>query len=223
MADQASWADGIVTISSAYGTGGRAIASAVADRLRLPLVDRAIPAGVAQSLAIPVEAAIARDERRPSRVERMIMAMAAGGSGFGVSPLPPSEGLAFEEDSFQAQTERVILDQADSGQGGVVLGRAGAIVLAHHPRTILRARLTGPPDARVAALVSRGGLDISSAMKLVEDHDGAIRDYVRHAYKADIADPALYHLVIDATALPFETIVDLIVTAAQARSQTPPE
>ena len=218
MPGQAPWADRIVTISAAYGTRGTAIASAVADRLGLPFVDRAIPAGVARSLAVPLENAIARDEHRASLLDRIIMAVAEGGSAFVVTPQPPPEGLGYDEKTFQVQTERVILEQADSGKGGVVLGRAGTIVLARHPKTVLRVRLTGPADARAAGLVDRGGFDERTAAKLVDEHDRAIHDYVRHFYKADLEDPTLYHLVIDATALPFDACVEILITAVHARS-----
>jgi cytidylate kinase len=40
---------------------------------------------------------------------------------------------------------------------------------------------------------------------------------VRHFYRCDPAGAGNYHLVIDSTALPLETVVDLIVTAARAR------
>jgi cytidylate kinase len=215
---QDSWADRIVTISAAYGTGGTAIASAVAARLGLPFVDRAIPAGVARSLALPLEAAIARDEHRASLIDRIIMAVAEGGSAFAVSPLPPPQGIGYDEKTFQVQTERVILDQADSGRGGVVLGRAGAIVLAQHHKVALRVRLRGPDHARVAALVDRGGFDEQTATELVQQHDRAIHDYIRHFYKADLDDPSLYHMVIDATAFAFDSCVEIIVSAVQARS-----
>jgi cytidylate kinase len=214
----APWADRVVTISAAYGTRGTATASAVADLLDLPFVDRAIPAGVARSLAVPLAEAVARDQHRASLIDRIIMSMASGGSAFGISPVPPTEGFGYDEKTFQAHTEGVIRDVADSGRGGVVLGRAAAIVLAHHPKTILRVRLKGAAEARAAGLVARSGMEETAAAKLVEDNDRAIEDYMRHFYKKDPEDPALYHLVIDATALPFDACVELITTAVRACS-----
>ena len=146
------------------------------------------------------------------------MAVAEGGSAFAVSPLRPPQGFGYDEKTFQVQTERVILDQANSGIGGVVLGRAGAIVLARHPKVVPRVRLRGPVGARVAGLVARAGFDAPTAAKVVEQHDRAIHDYIRHFYKTDLDDPALYHMVIDATSFPFDSCVEIIVTAVQARS-----
>ncbi len=220
LSEPAPWADRIVTISASYGARGTAIASAVADRLGLPFLDRAIPAGVARSLAVPLEASIAHDEHRASVVDRIIMAVAEGGSAFAVTPTAPPGWLGSDERTFKVQTERVILDQADSGKGGVVLGRAGTIVLARHPKTVLRVRLTGPADTRAAGLVARGGFDMPTAAKLVEENDRAIHDYIRHFYKADLDDPALYHMMIDATSLPFDTCIEIVTAAARARAES---
>ena len=40
---------------------------------------------------------------------------------------------------------------------------------------------------------------------------------MRHFYRCDARDAALYHLVIDSTAIPLGACADLIVEAAQAR------
>ena len=40
---------------------------------------------------------------------------------------------------------------------------------------------------------------------------------MRRCYRVDPASPRLYHLVVDSTALPLQTVVDLVVDAARAR------
>ena len=40
--------------------------------------------------------------------------------------------------------------------------------------------------------------------------------YVRRLYRCDPADASLYHLVIDSTAIPLDTVTELILTAARA-------
>ena len=41
---------------------------------------------------------------------------------------------------------------------------------------------------------------------------------MKHFYKCDARDASPYHLVLDSTALEFDTCADLIVTAARART-----
>jgi cytidylate kinase len=49
--------------------------------------------------------------------------------------------------------------------------------------------------------------------------DKARTAYVRRLYRADPADPALYHLVIDSTAMPLDAVTELIVAAARAHAE----
>jgi len=99
----------------------------------------------------------------------------------------------------------------------VILGRAGAVVLRDHPDA-LHVRLTGPRDARIEQGMLLEGVDRATAERHVEETDRAREAYVRHFYRVDARDPALYHLVIDSTALPLSACADLIVEAAEARS-----
>ena len=52
---------GTVTVAATYGAGGSVIAPAVARRLELPFIDRAIPVALAEELHEPLDAAFAGD------------------------------------------------------------------------------------------------------------------------------------------------------------------
>jgi cytidylate kinase len=54
------------------------------------------------------------------------------------------------------------------------------------------------------------------AERLLDDNDRARTAYVKHFYRRDPADPALYDLVIDSTRLAAAACTDIIVTAAHA-------
>jgi cytidylate kinase len=117
--------------------------------------------------------------------------------------------------AYRVQTERVLGEVAE-GDGGVVLGRAAAVVLAERPDA-LHVRLDGPRDRRLAAAVARAGRPREEVRREMEAADRGREAYVRHFYRCDPADPRHYHLVVDSTAFPVETVVALIVTAARAR------
>ena len=46
---------------------------------------------------------------------------------------------------------------------------------------------------------------------------------MRRLYRCDPADASLYHLVIDSTAIPLDTVIELIVPAARAHEASVPE
>ena len=118
--------------------------------------------------------------------------------------------MCWPED-YRRETERIIVEHAARGE--VVLGRGGALVLRDRPGA-LHVRLDGPQEGRIEQAMRLGGLERADADRMRRESDRAREAYVRHFYSADARDPALYHLVIDSTAISLETVVELIVTAA---------
>jgi cytidylate kinase len=120
-----------------------------------------------------------------------------------------------DERSFRQQTEHVLQEIAD-GAGGVVLGRAGALVLRDRPDA-LHVRLDGPRERRLADAVARSGRPVDDVRRDLEAVDRGREAYVRHFYRTDPTLCRHYHLMIDSTALPLDAVVDLVVLAAHAR------
>jgi hypothetical protein len=203
---------GVVTISAAYGAAGAEVAPAVAERLGLPFHDRAIPAQVAGRLGVPVAEAEANDETVVRGLWRLVASL--GTMPDPVGGVLPTSALP-DERAYREQTERV-LAEITSGAGGVVLGRAAAMVLRDRP-DVLHVRLDGPPDRRLAAAVQRSDRSAEEVRREMVATDRAREAYVRHFYRCDPASARHYHLVLDGTALPVQTVVDLVVTAARAR------
>jgi cytidylate kinase len=201
----------VVTISAPYGAGGSIIGPAVARRLGVPFIDRAIPVSVASSLSIPLERALAHDQRRGSLLQRLLQGMALAGSAY---PEVPSIDANTTEEGFREESERAM--RKLTSDGGVILGRAGAVVLADLVG-VLHVRLDGPEEARINAAMAAGGIDRKTATARLQETDKAREDYARHFYKVAPRDPKLYHLVIDSTALPNDTCVEIIASAAEAR------
>jgi len=206
---------GVVTVSATFGAAGSVIGPAVAERLGTPFVDRAIPYTVAADIGCTLEEALAHDDRTEHGLGRILSSAARlpNVTLGGMDSYLPERGVVPEEE-FLLRTEKVIKEIADHG-GGVILGRASQLVLAGHP-TALHVRLDGPRKRRLANI--RASLDLSAqdAERLLDDNDRARNAYVRHFYRADPADPALYDLVIDSTRLAAAACADIIVTAAHA-------
>ena len=195
----------VVTISASYGAGGSWIGPQVAERLGWRFVDRAIPVQVAERLSVPVEHAHVHDEAAAPRFTRLL------------ARLPNTSGAVVPEattDAFCRETERLLIEAADGGDV-VVLGRAAAIVLRDRAGA-LHVRLDGPEEARVSQAIEVEEIDEDEARRRQRDSDRARIDYVKHFYRADPREASHYHLVLDSTALPLSTCVDLIVAAARA-------
>src|ERR1041385_2601476 len=102
---------GTVTIAATYGAGGSVVAPAVAERLGVPLIDRAIPLALAHELDAPLGRALADDEHPdPGPVARILLrAMDMSGLFVGI-PVPPGE---LGGDDRVAVTEELLRRAAD--------------------------------------------------------------------------------------------------------------
>lgn len=205
---------GTVTIAATYGAGGSVVGPAVAERLGLPFVERAIPPSLAAELDEPLQVALADDVHHAGAVDRLLTrALAYTGLFVGVPTSPEAMGAQHDV----AATESLLRRMAD-GRGAVILGRAGVFVLKDHQRT-LHVRLDGPVEARVRAAMRHEDLDYEAAAATQRRTDRARRAYVEHFYPYAGAweDPRHYHLVLDSTAISLDVCVELIALAARDR------
>ncbi|WP_084285505.1 AAA family ATPase [Solirubrobacter soli] len=198
----------LVTISAAYGAGGSRIGPAVAQLLGVEFLDRAIPTRVAERLKVPLDDALAHDESLGDAIGRLVSTFAL---------LPELAGAMAQAgylagEDYRRETERLIKEH--SRDGAVILGRAGAVILREDPEAV-HVRLDGPVERRVAQAMRLEGLSQPDAERLRKEGDRAREAYVRHFYNCDAKNPALYHLVVDSTKLPPETVVEIIVAAAR--------
>lgn len=205
----------VVALSASYGAAGSVIGPELADRLGVPFLDRAIPIRVAAQLDVSVDDADVHDWKGGEGFLDRLLRGFAGADVGAPAPLPAE---TFSAEDFRRATEEVLLRQSETGQG-VILGRAAVIVLRADPG-VLRVRLDGPVEARVRQAVSLGASDEQTALDALRRLDRTHADYARRFYGADIADPSLYHLVLDSTAIPLEHCVELIAAAARATTGT---
>jgi hypothetical protein len=134
---------GTITIAATYGAGGSIIGPAVAERLHLPFVDRAIPTAVVAQIHKPLVSALADDSIASSRVGRLFdSALSYTGLFAGV----PFDSEQMGVEPHVAKTEVAIKALADAG-GAVILGRAGVFVLKQRS-DVFHVRLDGEVEAR---------------------------------------------------------------------------
>jgi cytidylate kinase len=197
----------LVTVSASYGAGGSQVAPELAQRLDVPFVDRLIHADVAAGLA---GATPGDDVASSHLLARLLMHLAPIGEAYGGAA--PTETAS--DRTVGDVTERAVFERADSGRG-VILGRAGAVVLRADPRA-LHVRLDGPREARLQQAMRLQGIDRDTAEQRMKETDRSRYAYVRRLRRADARDPKLYHLIIDSTAVDLETCVEFVARAAEA-------
>ena len=201
-----------MTLPSSYGARGNTVDRALAGRLQLPFIDRAIQAAAAaRQLGKPEDVAESLDEDIPGRWQRIAARFANLGTPVG--PVLPAD-IPLTPEQFRSVTEAQLQHIADT-TGAVVLGRAGMVALGGRP-SVLCVRLDGTVEARIAQVMAHG-IEEASARQGQRDVDSAREAYARVFFNARQGDPRLYHLMLDSTVLSAEACTDIIVRAAQDR------
>jgi cytidylate kinase len=203
----------LITVSAAYGAGGSVVAPALADRLGVPFLQRVTTSEGHVAEPGPCDEQLSMEEAKTTPVHRLLahftQAMPAG-----PTQSPPS--THHQDEHLRGHGEAGIHRLLASGGGAVILGRAAAVVLGKDRG--FHVRLDGPAERRVVQGAVVEGISEEQARERLRAADKARNAYVRRLYRCDPADASLYHLVIDSTAMPLDTVVELILTAARARS-----
>lgn len=207
-----------VTISGGYGAAGSIVAPAVAELLGLPLLDRAISSEVAGQLQVSVAEAEGGAAKRSAgeRFLSLLAPLSGGVLGAGTDAAPLDVAAEDESAVFREQAEK-IMRQALAG-GAVILGRAGAAAFVDEPR-VLRVRLFGPDEARIAQAARLEQVDLETARRRLPGVDAARQQYVRRLYRISVDEPILYHVQLDSTMLELTACAQLIADAYRSLSR----
>jgi cytidylate kinase len=205
----------LITVSASYGAGGSVIAPALAERLGLAFLQRVTTSEGHVAEPGPCDEQLTAEEVKATPVHRLLahftQAMPAG-----PTQSPPS--THHQDEHLRGYGEAGIHRFLAAG-GGVILGRAAAVVLGKDRG--FHVRLDGPPERRVFQGAEVEGISEEEARQRLRAADKARTAYVRRLYRCDPAEASLYHLVIDSTAIPLDTVTELILAAARAHAAMP--
>jgi len=196
-AAQARKASYVVTVSRGFGSHGKHIAQALADKLGVRCCDRSILEGVAERANVDIELVKRLDENLEN-----------------TNTLPWKSfftGKSFPKERYLHHLVKVVLNI--STKGGVIVGRGAHLILG--PDKAFRVRIIGSLETCAARVAERDQLDLEAARKLVEtvNHDRA--EYLRKLYGVRIDDCSDYDLVINTDRFGVEQAVELILYSMQ--------
>jgi cytidylate kinase len=212
----------VLTISASYGTGATLIVPRLAEHFGLPFIDRLLTVDVADEATRDAAAAlgeaekaklrssegISGDERAASPGNRLFTYLARAASiGTITAPLV----LVDTDDELRSRAEESLAG-VRAGASAVVLGRAGAVILADRPRAY-HVRLDGPRSRRITAAAVSEQISEARSAELQNQTDRSRELWVKRLYRADPTDPKWYHLWLDPTVLSADSVVALIVEA----------
>ena len=197
-----------VTISRQAGCGALVVAEKLAARLQTSLppgeppwavFDRNLMEKVLEDHNLPAQLARFLPEDRMTELQDIADEL------FG---LRPASWTVIE------QTAETILKLAELGRV-IVIGRGANIVTARLPQ-VLHVRLVAPLAKRLEHCRTAYNMTERDARSFCAREDTGRERYLKKYFKADIADPLLYHLTINTGLVSFDDAARLIAEALQA-------
>jgi len=194
----------VVTLFESYGSG----AGYVGPR-------------VAEALGIPVHAqAFSSDEIERAMTEREsegLLSQVFGAMGGSYAGLEGPAVAAAQRDNYELVMENTRLVTEEARQGGVIVGRNGALILADWPGA-LHVLLDGPLQRRIERAAEESGIDLQRAAKRQKREDQTRADMSILLYGWDPRETTRYDLVVNTGSLDLDTCVDIIVAAWRIRT-----
>ncbi len=205
----------IVAIAREFGAGGETIGQGIAERLGIDYLDGKIVDEVAHRLGMKAAVIDGYDEKAGGLLDRLLREI--GTAGFstpfdGAAWTPPHDDLAWDpRKSVLAVTQKIILNQASTGNG-IIVGRGAAYLLAHHPAAI-RVFIRAAVDSRVAAVMMSRAIDEAMARVLVKREDANSHAYIKQVYLREWQHAAHFDLVIDSARLGSARAIEVVLAA----------
>jgi cytidylate kinase len=204
----------VVTVAREYGSGGAAIASALAARLGYRLLDRGLIARIAEAARIDPDLAERLDEHVDPWVKRLGRTLWYGGF----------EAVAVVDENDVVDADRLavlggrIIEEAAAAGDCVIVGRGGQCLLRGRP-DVLHTFVYAPRELRLSRLRARlgPGADLE---RIVDETDHERAAYIRRHFGENWLDLRLYQLLVNA-ALGEEAAVSVIVAALAAGAPRP--
>lgn len=198
----------LLTIAHQYGSGGSLIARELGRRLNWAVWDKELVQQIASQRLVPEAYVEAKDERVDSFMSRVAGSLGIAGFEKAYNLPPP---LWLKDAELAQMTRTIIEDVAKSGRV-IIVGRAGACILAGRPDT-LHVFILASHQERVKRVMEVEGLTQAEAERRIVSMDRLRTDYMRTFYHADWRDPSHYHLMIDSGVWGEEGSADFILQA----------
>ena len=200
----------IITIGREYGSGGRQIGKALAERLGISYYDKEIITLAAKKSGLAEEFIAGNEQRVRSGMMHNFSATASYHNGFFANHyLPLSENI------FIAQAQ-VIRDIA-AKESAVIVGRCADYVLRDDPDTV-KVFVKADMPSKIDRAVKYYGMEKDKAEDRIRKADKQRASYYNYYATATWGDVENYDLVVDTGVLGVEGAVELIAKCIELRA-----
>lgn len=194
----------VVTLFESYGCGAEYIGRRVAAALGVPFHEQAFSSEQLE--------AGAQKRVKEGLLTRLLDAM--GSSSFG--GLDVGDVASAQQDQHDLVVENTAQVKQWAHEGGVIVGRNGALILADRPDT-LHVLLDAPAEQRIAYAAQDAGISEEQARKRQKNEDRVRVEMSVKLYDWDPRDHRRYDMLVNTGRIDLDTCAEMIAAAYRIR------
>lgn len=176
----------VVTIEREFGSGGREIGMALAEKLGIKFYDEELISKTAEESGLPFE----RVQKGEERIRSLAYALYNQTHAY-------TNEMSAQDAIFEAQ-KKIIRSLAD-GESCVIMGRLGAYILKDRPNS-MHIFLSAKSEFRAGRIAKEYGVSRERAMEMVKNVDALRHNYARHFTGSPWGMARHYRLCVDTSA-----------------------
>lgn len=196
----------VVTIFEAFGAGATAVGRKVADKLGLPFHAQAFSSEL-----------IAGEVTDAATDEQAVLARVFSVLGGAYGGLESRDIIDTQQAKFDLITQNNQTVWRFADEGGVIVGRNGAVILANRPNAV-HVLLTGGVEDRVARAAREFGISVEQAAARRAREEDIRVQMSKTLYGWDPSRPDHYDMVINTSRITHDAAAAAIVDAVRVRA-----
>lgn len=187
----------IITINRTYGSGGRLIGKALAEKLGIHFYDKELIRLASEENAIPYEELVKVDEKKANQWRLPIKEQMQMQPQYHFHPM---NDVLFD-------TQRKIIEDLAQKEDCIIVGRCADYILGDKCFSIF---LDAPLEKRLENVMNRLGREERGARSLIRKMDKERKAYYEFFTDTDWKDLSNYQLCIDTSRFPKETLLNML-------------
>ena len=193
----------VITVSRLVGSGGRALAEGLADRLGLELQDQSLMERIARDKNLEQSLLAQLDEAGINQADLWVRGVL--------------NQRIFLRDQFHGALVRTVMRLAARG-GVVFLGRGANLILRES--ATLRVRLVASPKIRLDRIRERLEISRAEARAILVETERKREEFIRKVFKEDPGRPENFDLTINTDRLEPEAVLEMVLVALLDRGMS---
>lgn len=190
----------IISVGREFGSGGRVIAEALAERFNIPIYDRHLITEIAERTGLSPE----EIEKYNEHPKKKILSRRVRGYSNSI------------EDNIAEMQFEFLKEKSESGESFVVVGRCSETKLKNNP-ALVSLFVLADMDAKIKRVMEVYELSEDDAKEFIRKKDKKRKRYHNYHCSGHWGDSRLYDICINSTCLGIDGTVDYIEDYIRAR------